>query len=31
MSDVVEIANDDKYFIFQDTMEQCIMLFFRDR
>lgn len=31
LSDIIEICNDDKYFIFQDIMEQCIMLFFRDR
>ena len=31
LSDIIEICNDDKYFIFQDIMEQCVMLFFRDR
>ena len=31
MSDIYEICNDDKYFIFQDMMEACVMFFFRDR
>ena len=31
LSDVIEICNDDKYFIFQDIMESCVMTFFRDR
>jgi len=31
LSDIIEICNDDKYFIFQDIMESCVMLFFRDR
>lgn len=31
LSDVYEICNDDKYFIFQDIMEACVMFFIRDR
>jgi len=31
LSDVYEICNDDKYFIFQDIMEACAIFFFRDR
>jgi hypothetical protein len=31
LSDICEICNDDKYFIFQDIMEACVCLFFRDR
>ena len=31
MSDISEVCNDDKYFIFQDMMEACVMFFFRDR
>ena len=31
MCDIIETSNDDKYFIFQDMMEACIMFFFRDR
>ena len=30
-SDVLIMCNDDKYFIFQDMIENCVMLFFRDR
>jgi hypothetical protein len=29
--DIVEICNDDKYFIFQDQLECCVHFFFRDR
>ena len=25
------LCNDDKYFIFQDMIENCVMTFFRDR
>lgn len=31
MSDILECCNDDKYFIFQDMMEACVMFFYRDR
>lgn len=31
LSDITETSNDDKYFIFQDMLEACVMLFFRDR
>jgi hypothetical protein len=31
MSDIIQICNDDKFFIFQDMLEQVLMLFFRDR
>lgn len=31
LSDVTEICQDDKYFIFQDQLEACAMFFFRDR
>ena len=31
MCDIIETSNDDKYFIFQDMMEACVMFFFRDR
>jgi len=31
MSDIFEICNDDKYFIFQEMLEQCVMFFYRDR
>jgi hypothetical protein len=30
-SDIFEIANDDKYFIFKDMLEVCIQFFYRDR
>ena len=30
-ADIIETCNDDKYFIFQDMMEQCVQFFFRDR
>lgn len=29
--DIIEISNDDKYFIFQDNLECCVHFFFRDR
>lgn len=29
--DLIEFCNDDKYFIFQDMMEDCVLRFFRDR
>jgi len=31
MADVIDIANDDKFFVFQDIIEQSTMMFFRDR
>ena len=30
-TDIMIQSNDDKYFIFQDMIEQCVLLFFRDR
>jgi hypothetical protein len=30
-ADIYQICNDDKYFIFQDMIEQCVLIFFRDR
>lgn len=30
-ADIIEFCNDDKYFIFQDIIEQTIFPFFRDR
>lgn len=30
-SDIEKMCNDEKYFIFQDTIEQVLNLFFRDR
>ena len=30
-ADINAQCNDDKYFIFQDMMEACVHLFFRDR
>lgn len=30
-ADINQQCNDDKYFIFQDMMEACVHLFFRDR
>jgi hypothetical protein len=30
-ADIYQICNDDKYFIFQDKIEQCVLIFFRDR
>jgi hypothetical protein len=30
-ADIIEFCNDDKYFIFQDIIEQTILPFFRDR
>lgn len=29
--DIVDISNDDKYFIFQDQLECCVHFFYRDR
>jgi hypothetical protein len=31
MADIIDFCNDDKFFIFQDIIEQCVMLFFRDK
>jgi len=31
MCDIMDSCNDDRYFIFQDMIETCIMFFFRDR
>lgn len=31
MADIIEFCNDDKYFIFQESIEACIFPFFRDR
>lgn len=31
LSDLLTMCNDDKYFIFQDMIESCIMVFYRDR
>ena len=31
MCDILDSCNDDRYFIFQDMIEMCIMFFFRDR
>ena len=30
-TDIMIQSNDDKYFIFQDMIESCVLLFFRDR
>lgn len=29
MADILDFCNDDKFFIFQDMIEICVMLFFR--
>lgn len=30
-ADITQVCNDDKYFIFQETIDQCVQCFFRDR
>jgi len=29
MADIIEFSNDDKFFIFEEMIESCVMLFFR--
>ncbi len=31
LADMINLCNDDKYFIFQDMVEACLMVFYRDR
>lgn len=31
LSDLLHMCNDEKYFIFQDMIEACVMTFYRDR
>ena len=31
LSDLIMLCNDEKYFIFQDMMEQVMMMFYRDK
>lgn len=31
MADILDFCNDDKYFIFEDMITECVTFFFRDR